>query len=57
MMTRAKSSEFIPVYLPIAAPSPSRTLVIASRKGRYLSKAAEAFIETMRTTVENHFKG
>lgn len=57
MMTRAKSSEFIPAYLPIAPPSPSRTLVIASRKGRYLSKAAEAFIETMKATMESHFNG
>lgn len=57
MMTRAKSSEFIPAYLPIASPSPSRTLVIASRKGRYLSKAAEAFIETMKATMESHFNG
>jgi len=37
--------------------APSRTLVIASRKGRYLSKAAEAFIETMKQTVERHFGG
>ncbi|BBH19671.1 putative HTH-type transcriptional regulator YcgK [Paenibacillus baekrokdamisoli] len=53
MMTRAKWSEFIPIYLPFAAPVPSRTLVIASRKGRYLSKAAEAFIETMKNTVSD----
>ncbi|CAH1195994.1 Hydrogen peroxide-inducible genes activator [Paenibacillus plantiphilus] len=55
MVTRAKWSEFAPVYLGIAPPTPSRTLVIASRKGRYLSKAAEAFIETMKSTVEHHF--
>jgi len=55
MVTRAKWSELAPVYLPLAAPSPSRTLVIASRKGRYLSKAAEAFIDTMKTTLEQHF--
>lgn len=55
MVTRAKWSEFAPVYLSLAPPTPSRTLVIASRKGRYLSKAAEAFIETMKSTVEHHF--
>ncbi|UVI27810.1 LysR family transcriptional regulator [Paenibacillus spongiae] len=55
MIARAKRSEFMPVYLPLAAPVPSRTLVIASRKGRYLSKAAEAFITTMKTTLESHY--
>ncbi|MBW7474132.1 LysR family transcriptional regulator [Paenibacillus oenotherae] len=55
MVTRAKWSEFAPVYLSLAPPTPSRTLVIASRKGRYLSKAAEAFIDTMKSTVEQHF--
>ncbi|MCQ6560323.1 LysR family transcriptional regulator [Paenibacillus mendelii] len=55
MVARAKWSELTPVYLPFAAPIPSRTLVIASRKGRYLSKAAEAFISTMKTTLEEHY--
>lgn len=50
-IARAKRSELIPVYLPLADPVPSRTLVIAYRKGRYLSKAAEAFIETFKTTL------
>ncbi|WP_274650533.1 LysR family transcriptional regulator [Paenibacillus humicola] len=54
MVTRAKWTELAPVYVPLAE-SPSRTLVAASRKGRYLSKAAEAFIDTMRETVERHF--
>lgn len=52
-IARAKRSELIPVYLPLAAPAPSRTLVIAYRKGRYLSKAAEAFIETFKATMEH----
>ncbi|QYR23722.1 LysR family transcriptional regulator [Paenibacillus sp. sptzw28] len=57
MVTRAQWNEFAPVYLQFAAPTPSRTLVVASRKGRYLSKAAEAFIDTMKSTVESHFNG
>lgn len=57
-IARAKRSEFIPVYLPLAstAHTPTRTLVIAYRKGRYLSKAAEAFIEFFTSTVQKHFK-
>lgn len=50
-IARAPRSEFVPVYLPLTNPTPSRTLVIAYRRGRYLSKAAEAFIETFRSTV------
>lgn len=55
-IARAKRSEFIPVYLDIEDPSPKRTLVIAYRKGRYLSKAAEAFIEVFKTTMREHFQ-
>ncbi|SFS61578.1 LysR family transcriptional regulator [Paenibacillus sp. BC26] len=51
MLVRDKGDERTPVYLPISAPTPIRTLVIASRKGRYLSRAAEAFIETMKSTL------
>ncbi|WP_308634460.1 LysR family transcriptional regulator [Paenibacillus silvisoli] len=51
MLMRDKADEKTPVYLRIAAPSPIRTLVIASRKGRYLSRAAEAFIDTMKSTL------
>lgn len=53
LIARAKRSELIPVYVPLAAPVPSRTLVIAYRKGRYLSKAAEAFIETFKRVLED----
>ncbi|MFC4101017.1 LysR family transcriptional regulator [Paenibacillus xanthanilyticus] len=55
MMTRVKWSDYTPVYLTLGNPAPSRTLVMASRKGRYLSKASEAFIYTMKTTLEEHF--
>lgn len=51
-IARAKRSELIPAYLPLTQPVPSRTLVIAYRKGRYLSKAAEAFIDTFKATME-----
>ncbi|WP_019640081.1 LysR family transcriptional regulator [Paenibacillus fonticola] len=55
-IARAKRSELIPVYAPLADPVPSRTLVIAYRKGRYLSKAAEAFIETFRATIAQRMR-
>ncbi|AIQ75420.1 MULTISPECIES: LysR family transcriptional regulator [Paenibacillus] len=50
-IARAPRSEFVPVYLPLADPVPSRTLVVAYRRGRYLSKAAKAFVETFKSTV------
>lgn len=50
-IARAPRSEFVPIYLPLADPVPYRTLVVAYRKGRYLSKAAEAFIETFKTSM------
>lgn len=50
MVERGKWSEFAPRYLSIAS-RPTRTLVIARRKGRYISKAAEAFIATMRELI------
>lgn len=50
-IARAPRSEFVPVYLTLAEPVPSRTLVVAYRRGRYLSKAAVAFMETFKTTV------
>ncbi|MFF2089958.1 LysR family transcriptional regulator [Paenibacillus sp. NPDC058174] len=53
MLTRYRGSEFAPAYLPLAD-NPSRTLVIAYRKGRYLSKAADAFIRTMNSTMSQY---
>jgi LysR family hydrogen peroxide-inducible transcriptional activator len=50
MVTRTKWSHFVPTYLSFSE-HPSRTLVIAYRQGRYLSKAAEAFIETLEQVV------
>jgi LysR family hydrogen peroxide-inducible transcriptional activator len=46
MIARKQGSPFTPAYVPLHE-KPHRTLVIAYRKGRYLSKAAEAFIETL----------
>ncbi|SFS58835.1 LysR family transcriptional regulator [Paenibacillus sp. 453mf] len=51
-IARAPRSEFVPAYLPLTAPAPSRTLVIAYRQGRYLSGAAEAFIQTFKETMQ-----
>jgi len=51
MMMLNDSQGRAPVYLAIEG-RPTRTLVIAYRKGRYLSNAAEAFITTFRSTLE-----
>jgi len=50
MVSRSRSNSFTPVYTALAG-KPTRTLVIAYRKGRYLSKAAEAFIGSVRETL------
>ncbi|MFC0214791.1 LysR family transcriptional regulator [Paenibacillus chartarius] len=50
LIARNAPSRFAPVILPIAT-RPARTLVIAYRKGRYLSKAAEAFIGAMKAVT------
>jgi len=50
MVARTPGTPLSPVYLRLAS-SPTRTLVIASRSGRYLSKAARAFIETLKETA------
>ncbi|MFF2887535.1 LysR family transcriptional regulator [Paenibacillus sp. NPDC057967] len=49
MLTRT-GGDFAPVYLKLQS-RPTRTLVVASRKGRYLSKAAQAFISTLNETI------
>lgn len=50
MVTRDPSIPFTPAYVPLA-PKPTRTLVIASRHGRYLPKSAEAFIAVLKEVV------
>lgn len=52
MVSRSAWSELAPVYLPIAG-RPTRTLVVAYRKGRYLSKAVEAFLQTFREVIDH----
>lgn len=56
MIARELGSPFVPVYVKLNG-APSRMLVIAYRKGRYLSKAAEAFIETAVEAVKQHPQG
>lgn len=47
MIAEAKKGRYVPVYKTLTDPVPTRTLVVAHRRGRYLSKAAEAFIGTL----------
>ncbi|WP_274364657.1 LysR family transcriptional regulator [Paenibacillus thermotolerans] len=47
MIAEAKKGRNVPVYKTLIEPTPTRTLVVAQRRGRYLSKAAEAFIDTL----------
>jgi LysR family hydrogen peroxide-inducible transcriptional activator len=56
MVSRAKWSRHAPAYLSLAEPKPSRTLVIAYRKGRYISKAASAFIHTLKEVMAQQEK-
>lgn len=53
MVTRTRRSSYVPVYLPIGDLSPTRTLVIGYKKGRYLSKAADFFIQLMKAVVKS----
>lgn len=50
MVIRRDWSGRAPVYLPLEG-NPTRTLVLAHRKGRYLSNAAEAFIASFTDTL------
>ncbi|MFD0694763.1 LysR family transcriptional regulator [Paenibacillus sp. GCM10027628] len=52
LISRRSFSELAPVHLPLAG-RPARTLVIAYKKGRYISKAAEAFISTMKEVMND----
>lgn len=52
MVARVQGEPHAPVYLPLDG-RPTRTLVIAYRHGRYLSKAAEAFIQVLQEVVQN----
>ncbi|MDD9267707.1 LysR family transcriptional regulator [Paenibacillus sp. GCM10023248] len=50
LISKRNYSELAPVHLALEG-RPVRTLVIAYRKGRYLSKAAEAFVTTMKEVM------
>jgi Transcriptional regulator len=50
MITRTARNRFTPVYFRLQG-APTRTVVIAYKSGRYLSKAAEAFIKTATEVV------
>jgi LysR family hydrogen peroxide-inducible transcriptional activator len=52
MISRGGWSQLAPRYLSLSH-RPTRTLVIAYRKGRYLSKAVEAFMKTFRDVVDS----
>jgi len=47
MIAASKKGRYVPVFKALTDPAPSRTLVIAERRGRYFTKAAEAFIDTL----------
>lgn len=51
LISKRSFSELSPVHLTLEG-RPTRTLVIAYRKGRYLSKAAEAFVSTMKEVMQ-----
>lgn len=52
MIARAEWSRFAPVILPLAG-RPSRQIVIAYKHGRYLSKAARAFVATVNDVLSD----
>ncbi|MEI7024478.1 LysR family transcriptional regulator [Paenibacillus sp. y28] len=52
MVARSKGSPLAPSYLSLST-RPTRTLVIAYRQGRYLSKAAEAFMSVVREVIKS----
>ncbi|WP_127586568.1 LysR family transcriptional regulator [Paenibacillus koleovorans] len=53
MFARRQWSDLSPKYAQLTA-RPTRTLVISYRKGRYLSKAAEAFISTIMPLLQQY---
>jgi DNA-binding transcriptional LysR family regulator len=50
LISKRSFSELSPIHLTLEG-RPTRTLVIAYRKGRYISKAAEAFVSTMKEVM------
>ncbi|MFD2672971.1 LysR family transcriptional regulator [Marinicrinis sediminis] len=54
MIARTRRSHLVPHYVPIEK-RPSRTVVVAYRKGRYISRAADAFKQTLMEVMSEHF--
>lgn len=52
MIAMGHGNTFKPVYLRLAE-RPTRMLVVAYRKGRYMSKAAAAFMDVLREAMES----
>ncbi|CAM3399577.1 LysR family transcriptional regulator [Marinicrinis lubricantis] len=52
MIARTQRSHFVPQFVTLEG-RPYRTIVVAHRKGRYVSKAAEMFISTLKTVLKN----
>lgn len=50
MIALGHGTPFRPVHLPLAG-RPFRTLVVAYRKGRYMSKASEAFMKVLKAVM------
>ncbi len=53
MIAVSRKGKYVPKFKQLTDPFPSRTLVVAERRGRYFSKAAEAFIETLLEVSAN----
>lgn len=51
MVAKTRGSEFTPAYVSLEG-EPTRTVVIAYKKDRYLSKAAEAFMKTVADVLQ-----
>ncbi|WP_027417922.1 LysR family transcriptional regulator [Aneurinibacillus terranovensis] len=51
MITRRSGDEQAPHYVSLSNPKPFRTLVMAYRRGRYRSRAGQAFLQTIKEVL------
>jgi LysR family hydrogen peroxide-inducible transcriptional activator len=59
MVTRLAREGMRPAYIALRNPTPSRTLVMAYRRGRYRSRASQVFLETVQevlTSMEQSYR-
>ncbi|MBO8170787.1 MAG: LysR family transcriptional regulator [Bacillaceae bacterium] len=56
MVVREESSGFSPVYVRLVDPVPTRTIVFAYQSGRYISRAATAFMSVMKHQITKLYK-